>query len=101
MGVFLFSPDGGTVSAMRESDVEEAASLISSLEPVTANNPAITPDGGVAGGQDRMFFIVLSTAETLSIGTDGKRALYDSVPYESDYDTCQELYSLYARLIGR
>lgn len=98
--VLLFSPDERSVSAMSESDVEIAADLISALDSATAENSTITPNGGVTGGRDHMFFVVLSTTDTLSIGTDGKRALYDSVPYESDYDTCQELYSLYAKIGG-
>ena len=46
-----------------------------------------------------MFFVVFESSETLTVGTDGSRAIYDSVSFESSYDACQRTDDLYSRLI--
>ncbi len=98
-GIFLFSLDGQSIAGIDADSLQEAIEVLSDLDAETSENPAAVPDGGFSGGRDLMFFVVLESSATLTVGTDGSRAIYDSVPFESSYDACQRAGDLYSRLI--
>ena len=100
VGAFLFSLDGGSVSQIGEDDFAEVVEAISNIDLETSDSPATIPEGGLTGGRDSMFLLVLSSGSTVTIGTFGKLAIYNSVSYESSYEACQKLCDIYARLIG-
>jgi hypothetical protein len=99
VGVFLFSLDGQSIAAIGADDLQEAIEILCDLDSETSEEPAAVPEGGVSGGRERMFFVVLESSETVAVGTDGSCAIYDSVSFESSYDACQSLGDLYSRLI--
>lgn len=97
--VFLFSLDGKSVSKIDESDLPATIEALANLDSEASEDPAEVPEGGASGGRERMFFVVLESSTTLTVGTDGSCAIYDSIPYESNYDACQQISDLYSRLI--
>lgn len=97
--IFLFSLDGQSISEIDAENLQETIEVLSDLDSETSENPAVVPDGGTSGGRSCMFFIVLDSSETLTVGTDGSCAIYDSVSYESSYDACQRAGDLYSKLI--
>lgn len=97
--VFLFSLDGRSISEIDENDLHETIEALSNLDSETSEDPAVVPDGGFSGGRARMFFVVFESSATLTVGTDGSCAIYDSVLYESNYDACQKINDVYSRLI--
>lgn len=97
--VFLFSLDGRSISEIDEEDLQETIRVLSDLDSETSEDPAAVPEGGASGGRDRMFFVVLESAATVTVGTDGSCAIYDSVSFESGYAACQRMGDLYSRLI--
>lgn len=97
--VFLFSLDGQSISEIDAENLQETIEVLSDLDSETSEEPAVVPDGGSSGGRDYMFFVVFESSETLTVGTGGARAIYDSVSFESSYDACQRTGDLYSRLI--
>lgn len=53
----------------------------------------------MSGGRDNVFFVVLDSGKTITMGTGGEYAFYDSVLYNSNYTACQNLTDLYYELI--
>lgn len=100
VGAFLFSLDGCSVSQIGEDNFAEVVETVSNLDLETSDSPTAIPEGGLTGGRDSMFLLVLSSGSTVTIGTSGKLAIYSSVSYESSYEACEKLCNLYARLIG-
>lgn len=97
--VFLFSLDGQSISEIDAENLQETIEVLSDLDSETSEKPAVISDGGSSGGRDCMFFVVFESSETLTVGADGSRAIYDSVSFESSYDACQRTGDLYSRLI--
>lgn len=98
-GVFLFSLDGQSISEINGDNLRDVVETLSNLDSATSEEPAVVPDGGSSGGRDCMFFVVFESSETLTVGTDGSCAIYDSVSFESSYAACQRTEDLYSRLI--
>lgn len=97
--VFLFSLSGLSIAEIDAENLQETIEVLSNLDSETSEEPAVVPDGGVSGGRVCMFFVVLKSSETLTVGTDGFCAIYDSVYFESGSDACQRMDDLYSRLI--
>lgn len=97
--VFLFSLDGQSISEIDAENLQETIEVLSNLDSETSEEPAVVPDGGASGGRVYMFFVVFESSATLTVGTDGICAIYDSVSFESSYDACQRTDDLYSKLI--
>lgn len=100
IGVYLFSLDGLTLSSIDEADIDKVFEAIYALDAASSNVALDLTGDPIVGGRPNMFYVVLRSATTLTVGTDGGRALFDAALYESDYEVCQELDRLYAKLIG-
>ena len=97
--VFLFSLDGRFISEIGGEDLWETIAVLSDLDSETSEDPAAAPEGGASGGRDCMLFVVLESAATVAVGTDGSCAIYDSVSFESGYAACRRIGDLYSRFI--
>lgn len=101
VGVYLFSLDGRSIAEIDEDDLAETIEALSYLDSEASEEPSVVSEGGASGGRPRMFFVVLKSATTLTVGEGGTEALYDSVGYACSYDACSRVGDLYARLIEK